>query len=130
MATAFSESEEMLMLSKPSLRGAASHMSNSLLANGAPGRKRHRWASREAETSGSELSQYVRSLVPTPSPQSSPRSAAPVAVWIMELGSKKFEQRVSRFLRPFLQDPMTGVRKNDYRHIVRDQLHLRSELVA
>ncbi len=57
-------------------------------------------------------------------------SAAPVSVWIMEPGSKKFEQRVSRFLRPFLQDPVTGLRKNDYRHIVRDQLHLCSELVA
>src|SRR5437867_10269473 len=47
-----------------------------------------------------------------------------------KLGSKKFKQRVSRFLRPFLQDPMTGARKNDNRHIVGHQFHLRRKFVA
>jgi hypothetical protein len=45
-------------------------------------------------------------------------------------GLKKFEQRVSRFLRPFFQNPVTGVRKNDYRHITGDHFHLRAEFVA
>jgi hypothetical protein len=54
------------------------------------------------------------------------------AVYLQRLGfnSKKLNERVGRFLGPFLENPMAGVFQHDHRNIARDQLHLRGELVA
>jgi hypothetical protein len=43
---------------------------------------------------------------------------------------EKLHQRVGRFLRPFFQNPMTGVLQDDDRDIICDQLHLLRQLIA
>ena len=53
-----------------------------------------------------------------------------LAVSFRRFRLEKLHQRIGRFLRPFFQNPMTGVLQDDDRDIICDQFHLLRQLIA
>jgi hypothetical protein len=60
------------------------------------------------------------------------RSGCNVTVRRSDVGTslEKLYQRVGRFPRPLLEDPMTGVWQHDNSDIIGDQLHLCGQFIA